>query len=125
MKDRIKELRKSLKLTQQAFADRLGIKQNTVALYEMGRSGVSDGIIKSICREFNVNESWLRTGEGEMFAPKTREETIAKFFGTLLDTDMKFKKDLIETLAKLDESSWVELAKIAKIFVETASKKEE
>lgn len=125
MKDRIKELRKSLKLTQQAFADRLGIKQNTVALYEMGRSGVSDGIIKSICREFNVNESWLRTGEGEMFAPKTREETIAKFFGTLLDTDMKFKKDLIETLAKLDESSWVELAKIAKIFVETATKKEE
>lgn len=125
MKDRIKELRKSLKLTQQAFADRLGIKQNTVALYEMGRSGVSDGIIKSICREFNVNESWLRTGEGEMFAPKTREETIAKFFGTLLDTNMKFKKDLIETLAKLDESSWVELAKIAKIFVETATKKEE
>jgi len=125
VKDRIKELRKSLKLTQQAFADRLGIKQNTVALYEMGRSGVSDGIIKSICREFNVNESWLRTGGGEMFAPKTREETIAKFFGTLLDTDMKFKKDLIETLAKLDESSWVELAKIAKIFVETASKKEE
>ena len=125
MKDRIKELRKSLKLTQQAFADRLGIKQNTVALYEMGRSGVSDGIIKSICREFNVNESWLRTGEGEMFAPKTREETIAKFFGTLLDTDMKFKKDLIETLAKLDESSWIELSKIAKIFVETAPKKEE
>lgn len=125
MKDRIKELRKSLKLTQQAFGDRLGIKQNTVALYEMGRSGVSDGIIKSICREFNVNESWLRTGEGEMFAPQTREETIAKFFGTLLDTDMKFKKDLIETLAKLDESSWIELSKIAKIFVETATKKEE
>lgn len=125
MKDRIKELRKSLKLTQQAFGDRLGIKQNTVALYEMGRSGVSDGIIKSICREFNVNESWLRTGEGEMFAPKTREETIAKFFGTLLDTDMKFKKDLIETLAKLDESSWIELEKIANMFIETATKKEE
>ena len=125
MKDRIKELRKNLKLTQQAFGDRLGIKQNTVALYEMGRSGVSDGISKSICREFNVNESWLRTGEGEMFAPQTREETIAKFFGTLLDTDMKFKKDLIETLAKLDESSWIELSKIAKIFVETATKKEE
>ena len=125
MKDRIKELRKSLKLTQQAFADRLGIKQNTVALYEMGRSGVSDGIIKSICREFNVNETWLRTGEGEMFVEKSRMDTIAEFAADLFNTDMKFKRDLIEVLAKLDESSWKELEKIANMFIETASKKEE
>lgn len=66
MKDRIKKIRKENKLTQKEFAERLGIKQNTVASYEMGRIGVSDSVIISICREFNVNEEWLRTGNGNM-----------------------------------------------------------
>lgn len=125
MKDRIKELRKTLKLTQQSFADTLGIKQNTVALYEMGRSGISDGIIKSICREFNVNEVWLRTGEGDMFKKKTKEEEIAEFCGAMFNSDMQFKRDLIATLAKLDEKSWIELEKFAKTFIDVAAKKEE
>lgn len=125
MKDRIKELRKTLKLTQQSFADTLGIKQNTVALYEMGRSGISDGIIKSICREFNVNEVWLRTGEGDMFKKKTKEEEIAEFCGAMFNSDMQFKRDLIATLAKLDEKSWIELEKFAKTFIDVATKKEE
>lgn len=125
MKDRIKELRKTLKITQQSFADTLGIKQNTVALYEMGRSGISDGIIKSICREFNVNEVWLRTGEGDMFKKKTKEEEIAEFCGAMFNSDMQFKRDLIATLAKLDEKSWIELEKFAKTFIDVATKKEE
>ena len=125
MKDRIKELRKTLKLTQQSFADTLGIKQNTVALYEMGRSGISDGIIKSICREFNVNEVWLLTGEGDMFKKKTKEEEIAEFCGAMFNSDMQFKRDLIATLAKLDEKSWIELEKFAKTFIDVATKKEE
>ena len=61
---RIKKLRKSLDLTQQKFADALGIKQTTVASYEIGRIVPSDSTIKLICREFDVNEDWLRTGEG-------------------------------------------------------------
>lgn len=67
MKERIKKIRKELDLTQQAFADKIGMKQNTIAQYEMGRTKPSDAIVFSICREFNVNEEWLRTGEGEMF----------------------------------------------------------
>ena len=125
MKDRIKEVRKALKLNQTEFGARLGIKQTTVAGYETGAKNPMDSVILSICREYNVNETWLRTGEGEMFVEKSRMDTIAEFAADLFNTDMKFKRDLIETLAKLDESSWIELEKIAKVFIETASKKEE
>lgn len=67
--ERIKKLRKTLDLTQQKFGERLGIKGNTVAQYELGRSNPVDSVFSLICREFNVNEEWLRNGEGEMFNP--------------------------------------------------------
>lgn len=66
--ERIKELRKALGLTQTKFGDRIGLKQNSVALIETGRP-TSDQTIFAICREFRVNEEWLRTGAGDMFVP--------------------------------------------------------
>lgn len=80
MKDRIKKIRKSFDLTQQQFAERIGVKRNTVATYEMGRSIPSDSALSLICREFNVNETWLRTGEGEMFNPSSTSvlDTLAQ-----------------------------------------------
>ena len=69
MEERIKKIRRMLDLTQQEFASRIGIKRNTIAKYEAGRNEPIDSVISLICREFNVNEKWLRTGEGEMFAP--------------------------------------------------------
>lgn len=74
MKERLKELRKSLNLTQQKFANKIGMKQNTIAQYEMGRTIPSNAIIFSICREFNVNETWLKTGEGNMFNNSTSSD---------------------------------------------------
>ena len=73
MGERIKELRKALGLTQQEFADRIKVKRNTVATYEMGRSTPSDAAISLICREFNVNENWLRNGNGEMFSRQSTD----------------------------------------------------
>ena len=67
LKERIKKIRKELDLTQQKFSDKIGVKRNTIAMYEMGRTVPSEQTIKSICREFNVNEEWLRTGNGKMF----------------------------------------------------------
>ena len=125
MNKRIKKLRRTLDLTQQEFADRIGSKRNTVAKYESGDNSPSAAVVSLICRTFDVNETWLRTGEGEMFVEKSRMDTIAEFAADLFNTDMKFKRDLIEVLAKLDESSWKELEKIANMFIETASKKEE
>ena len=66
--ERIKQLRKELGMTQEKFADRIGLKRNSVALIELGRE-TSDQTIFAICREFRVNEEWLRTGAGEMFIP--------------------------------------------------------
>lgn len=67
--DRIKKLRKELDLTQQKFGERIGVKGNTIAQYELGRSNPVDSVISLIIREFNVSEEWLRNGEGEMFKP--------------------------------------------------------
>lgn len=67
--NRIKKIRKTLDLTQTEFADRIGSVQNTVTGYESGRRNPSAPVISLICREFGVNEKWLRSGEGEMFAP--------------------------------------------------------
>lgn len=64
--ERIKKVRKALDLTQREFGEHIGMKQNSIAQVEMGRN-TSDQTIFAICREFNVNEDWLRTGEGEMF----------------------------------------------------------
>ena len=69
MNERIKKLRKALDLTQREFAERIGMKSNTIATYEMGRAIPSDPAINNICKEFGVNEAWLRTGDGTMFAP--------------------------------------------------------
>lgn len=107
MKDRLKELRKALHLTQQKLADKLGVKQNTIAQYEMGRNEPSDAVIVSICREFGVSEDWLRNGNGDMFIPMTRDEEIASFIGSVqADIDDTFKKRFISALAKLSTEEW-------------------
>lgn len=64
LKERIKEIRKDAGLTQEKFAQKIGLKRNTIATYETGKSEPMDNIIFSICREFNINEEWLRHGTG-------------------------------------------------------------
>lgn len=114
MKDRIKKIRKELDLTQQKFANRLGVQRNTIAMYEMGKTIPSEAVILSICREFNVNEHWLRDGTGEMFIEQTRDEQIASFIGGIqMNDDDSFKKRLISVLANLKEEQWELLAEIA------------
>lgn len=73
LNERIKKLRKILDLTQQDFADRLGTTRNNIAGYEIGRRAPSIAVISLICREFNVNETWLRTGKGDMFVLKEED----------------------------------------------------
>lgn len=103
MNERIKELRKALGLTQQRFAEIIGVKQNTVAQYEIGRNQPIDTVITLICREFNVDENWLRTGEGEMFRQQSRDEEMAALMGQLLaDRPESFRRRLISVLLRFD-----------------------
>ena len=107
MKNRIRELRKELGLTQSEFGSRLGVKGNTVTGYESGTRVPSDAIIFSICREFDVNEDWLRTGSGDMFITKTRSQEIVDFMSELMnDPDDSFKRRFIESVAQLSEEEW-------------------
>lgn len=77
MHERIKEIRKYLNLTQQGFADKLGVARNNIAGYETGKRSPSDAVISLICTKFGVNEDWLRTGAGEMFLPDPDNELDA------------------------------------------------
>lgn len=109
--ERIKKLRKALDLTQQKFADRLGMKRNSIAQVEMGRS-TSDQTIKGICREFSVSEEWLRTGAGEMFvpAPKSEFEALAaKYPGTAKEMFILIEK--IITLPKEKQNVIIDFIK--------------
>jgi len=88
---RIKELRKALSLTQQGFADSLGTARNNIAGYETGRRLPSDAVISLICKTFNVSETWLRTGTGEMFSSKAAdglEEYARQHGATDLEIDI-------------------------------------
>lgn len=107
MKDRLKQLRKTLGLTQQAFADKLGVKRNTVGQWECGINPLTDQTIFSICREFDVNKEWLCTGEGEMFVIRSDDEEIAAFLGDVLSEEGEtYKKQLILALANLSDEGW-------------------
>lgn len=122
MNERLKKLRKTLDMTQQAFASRLGVKRNTVGQWECGINPLTEQTVFSICREFDVNEHWLRTGEGEMFINLTRDEEIANFIGDILrDEDESFKKRLVSGLAALDETGW----KVLEDFLNSIQKKED
>lgn len=125
MKDRIRLLRKELKLNQTDFGERIGVKQASVAGYEAGIRTPLDAVITSICREFNVSEDWLRTGKGEMFLPTTRDDEIAKMTTDLFkEEEDSFKTRLILTLSKLDENEWALLEKIAKKLVKSSNKED-
>lgn len=107
MHERIKSLRLALGLNQTVFGARLGVRQTTVAGWETGLRVPSDAVIISICREFGVSPEWLKLGVGEMFAPRSREEELAAFFGELSrDPDGSVRKRFIAALAKLPLESW-------------------
>ena len=112
LNERIKKLRKAIGLTQQEFAERLNIGRGTLANYEVGRNEPIDAVIALICKEFSVNEHWLRTGEGEMFTQQTGEDELAAAVNRLLTGETAdFKKRLVLALSGLDEKHWVLLEK--------------
>lgn len=117
LNERLKKLRKTLGLTQQEFADKIGSKRNTIAKYETNTNAPSAAVISLICREFDVNEIWLKTGEGEMFVSLTRDEEISRFVGeTLSDESDTFKKRFISMLSALSETDWETLEKMVTLM---------
>ena len=126
MNERIKQVRLALGLSQNEFGARIGLRRTSVTNYELNRSVPLDIVIQSICREFNVNEHWLRTGEGDMFEPLTRNDELAvligKFYSEIAenenDEDTNFKRSLIKLLLELEPEAWLSLKKDAEKLIE-------
>ena len=113
LKDRFKELRKELNVTQQEFADKLKISRNFVAQIEMGSKVPSDRTIDDVCREFNVNEEWLRTGNGDMFVPGIKDKQISAMLADVMKSgEDSFRLRLVSALARLDDKGWDNLEKL-------------
>ncbi len=126
MGERIKILRKKLGLTQQEFAEKLSIKRNTIAKYETGRGEPIDAVASLICREFGVSEDWLKTGTGEMFLPKSREDEITQAVERLLSGETsEFKRRFTLVLSNLKEEHWVLLEQKIREMVEARPAAEE
>ena len=105
MNERIKALRKRLGLTQQAFADRLKIARGNIGAYEVGKNAPSDAVISLICKEFNVNEIWLRTGEGgddNMFTKVNEEDRFSINLGKLSRTENQMARNMLNAIAEAD-----------------------
>lgn len=123
MNERIKELRNALNLTQDAFAKRLGVKRNTIGNYETGNRVPSDQSVFSICREFNVNEEWLRYGSGEMFNTLSQDEELAYIVGQALPQADDFVKDTFIALGRLSQEFTAEDWQVVKKFVDALAGK--
>lgn len=123
MNERIKELRLVLNMTQESFAQRLGVKRNTIGNYETGNRIPSNQIIFSICREFNVNEDWLRDGNGEMFIELSKDQELARLVGSILPTAPDYIKNTFINLGHLAKKFKPEDWKVIEEFVSAISGK--
>ena len=122
MKDRIKEVRKYAELSQTKFAEKLKISRSAMSKLESGENTPSEQTISLICKEFNVREEWLRTGNGEMYNEK--DGTFTGLLAELEETDDEFIKSLITVYMGLDENSKQALRKIADGMAEKYKKQD-
>jgi len=107
MKERIKQIRTTIGMNQTDFAKKLLVSRSAICKIESGENSPSEQTINLICREFNINETWLRTGEGEPFKKRTENQEILSFANNIMEeTNDAFKKRFVRALSKLNASDW-------------------
>lgn len=104
--DRIKSVRISENLSQEEFGKRLNLSRSIISCYEKGLREITERSIKDIVREFNIDENWIYTGEGDMYRKMTEDEEFAYMVGALLVDDEEDKRKFIRLMLDLDESYW-------------------
>ena len=123
MNGRVKELRRIKGLSQDAFGKRLGVTGAGISKIESGDRKLTEQMLLHICECYDVNESWLRTGVGEIFREHTRSQELAGFFGDILkEEDTAFKKRLMMALSRLDEKTWADVERV--LIEQFANKKD-
>lgn len=124
MNERIKELRTMLGLSTEKFGARVGVTRSAISRIENGVVNVTEQMQKSICREFNVSEEWLRTGAGEMFNDLSQDEELAYIVGQALPQADDFVKDTFIALGRLSQEFTADDWKVVKKFVDALAGKD-
>lgn len=122
MKDRISEVIRFRKITKTEFSKRLNISQAFVSQMCSGVARPSDRTIADICREFRINEKWLRTGEGEMEIADTQREKLQNFFADVLATAPDERSAFVAALDDLPPEFWPLVAELARKYVDNLKK---
>ena len=125
MNKRVKELRKTLKMSQDEFGKTVGVTGAAISKIESGDRNVTDQLVFALCAAFHCDETWLRTGEGEMFRTRSRDEELAAFMGSITlrdDPDDEFKRRLLHVLSRMTTDEWRLLEELAARLVEETKK---
>lgn len=129
MNDRIKKIRKVKDLNQEEFGKRLGVTKTAISRLEAGERNITEQMLLSICREFDINEDWLRTGEGEMFKMIPKEDEVASYVAELLDPEgnplYEIIIDVMKTYTELDPKSQEAIKVYAMKLAENMRKRQE
>lgn len=125
MNERIKTVRLSQtpKMSQDAFGARIGITGAAVSRIESGERNITEQVILSVCREFGVSESWLRTGEGEMMEKSDPDTELAKILGQIAGSNDTLIKAIIKSYWLLDEKDKAAVRKLVDRLVDEMNKK--
>lgn len=127
--ERVKAIRKSLNLTSEKFGDNLGVTKTAISYIENDKRGLTEQMIKSICREFNVNESWLRDECGEMFVSSTSYEKAYNRFGYIMENASPSKRAVLTALLELvyavPDDVWANIMKQYELALKDIKKEED
>lgn len=128
--ERVNEVRKRAQLTMDQFGERLGVTKTAISYVVNGKRSLTEQMLKSICREFDVNENWLRTGEGDMPRKLSEEEEIATLVSDVLEEGKESPfygiiLEIIRTYNELSPASQAVLREASQKLVENLSKKKE
>lgn len=114
MADRISKVIRDKEKTKTAFSDRINVSQAFVSQMCSGLKVPSDRTIADICREYDVNEDWLRTGQGDPYIQLSRDEELAQFFGDVMKgEDPDFRRRLLSVMSRLTTDEWALLERMA------------
>ncbi len=111
MNKRLKKIRKTLGLSQEAFGKKIGVTKTAISRAETGLNNISNMTIKSICREYGINEEWLRNGKGNMYPDTNHAELAAKIISNALNTKNDFILSTFIALGQLTPEEWQTIQK--------------
>ncbi len=114
--ERIRELRKTLKMTMEQFGEKIGVTKSTISNIENGNRNATEHMVKSICREYNVDYIWLTTGEGEMFVDS--DDDFIERIDRIMAGEDEARKNLFKFMLELSDEDIAALDRLMKKAIE-------